>query len=343
MNVYPCSDLQQLDICINQLNKSLISYRWTEYDSKEHTAELIGFIEMSGLTYKYLKKLLFMHLSEWEFSIIIEMIHNSEGKVVKSNAFSFYSFFSRIHTYILYYVMEKDSIWLKNLIHELYHKSDTLGLKSLYQYFVNAYINVDYVEYIDLCHYAFYEIFKLIEKKNIIFNDLLNNNYAVLYILKDYVDLPDTKQLLISKKYKEYTTNVFDALERIFKTGVDNIIYKLQYERIIKMLHILNSEKMQSRRNKDPNLFNTIKSYIINIFSCKYCLQYDDYMIFLSEFIFRKRYISKILQQLSLEYIDTYFALLNTLCKNNNIKGIFRIEINLIKQQQILACNFLFS
>ena len=321
--VRTCSEYQQLDIYINDISQSLTHYSWTYCDLDEVRVKILPIITIPRVL-SDLKNI----LSKWEFEIISTDVLNKDIPIQDSDNIHFdtFLFYTNIYLYILYYLIEKDTRPFHDMIYDLYNNNDINGLQSLCSYFYASYLSVDNVQYIDKCHEGFRNIFNMMRAKISAFKI---DNYEITSIMKDYVYIPDKKEMIINNLYREYTSQIFKLLEEKCVASLNtDIAYKLQNTRLLKLLRIYNSSSKIII--KDHGIVDRCFNFIVNCVSSKCITVGNMSLMFVSTFLFRKRIIKYKLLQKSIPFIEHYFNKLKYIYTNQSIEHILDYENKII-------------
>ena len=320
--VYSCSEYQQLDIYINDICSSLSYYSWTYCELDELRARINPTISIPNYA-NDLKNI----LSTWEYEIINTNIINNNSPIrVYNHDFDDYSFYTNVYLYILYYLIDKDCSALRNMIYDIYDTYDINGLQSLCCYFYTSYLSIDNVQYIDNCHVGFRNIYKMIRIKS---NTTKIDNYEIISILNDYLNIPEPTEIIINTLYKRYIKEIFKILEEQNSNQITS--YKLQHSRLIKLLKMYNSPSKIIKQ--EHGIVKQWWDFIINCASLK-CIPKDNpILMFVSTFFFRKRIIKYKLLQKSFTEIENYFNKLNYIYKNQSIEHVLNYEKEFINLQ----------
>lgn len=327
--INPCDCYQEIDCFIKDIQDGLIWFHWTYCHIEDFENHLGNMFYSSEKDKNCIQNELNIYLSNWQYEIVKVIVdkfydddnNNAQYRIVH---FSYSELFMNVNLYLYYYVNNKDIRWLKETIYKIYDDCDVVGLKQLYQYFVQAYLNVDNVHNMEKCHSGFKSIHKLITSKC---NKVKVDNYEILYVLENYININNNKEIYIQNLYRKLTNELFDKL---YSTLLEKYEYdyKEQHQRTINLLKII----LSVNNHKQSTLLETLGlKFIYNIkYFCakKQHIKQNAILSFIAFYIFKKKYLFKKLELFEIDTIKKYFELMMELCrkiKPYNIEKVMKI------------------
>jgi hypothetical protein len=254
-----------------------------------------------------------LYLSNWQYLIIKRIIDDFyENYNIKNDykyvCYSLTELFKNINLYIYYYVCEQNVEWLKGTIYKIYDECDIIGIKKLYQYYIQAYLNIDHVFKIENCHNGFLGIHKLIQSKC---NSLKIDNYEILSVLQNYIKIEEmnNKEVHIKKRYKEYTDRVFYRLFELLKEK-KLIDYKEQHKRCVRLLEIFCCNEIPKYTYFLERLGLSCLYNLKYACCCKENIKLNFVYLYLSLYISKKEYVIGKLLRYDIKLVNKYFDVL---------------------------------
>jgi hypothetical protein len=285
-------------------------------------------------------------LAQWQIDIIKSVIDeyfvdiNKEKYNINYVYFSINGLLKNVHLYIFYVIREKNFEWLKKIIYQIYDNCDIQGLKNLFQYFIKAFLNLDHIMDIHFV-IGFKGIFKLIQTKC---ENCKINNYEIMSILKNYVEIPNKKDILINTLYKKYTNKIMTIIS-IMLQHIGEIYfnqYKEQLQRTKILVEYLLNNNMIPKKNKWSKHFSWFNNIKYRFFK-KQNIQTNIFLCYISNYISNKIFINQKLKSCSMfvveVYFETLFNLISKIRQDNIIKVlhiIMEVERIFINTNKVL-------
>lgn len=279
------------------------------------------------IEYETLKTKIIDYLGAWQYNIVKELIESNRMShppyitIGKDNIFNFGSLFNRLNVYIHYFICSKDDKWLEETLISLYKDFDLKSVDMLYQYYILSYLNLDYVYLIDMCSVGFDGIRKMIRKK--CNKCVINHSYELQMILKNYVDIPTTMNLIIEKGYHNFFIKFITKLNVILESK-ELSKHKEQSKRF---KYVINNIFKKNKRQPKVKRFSSYKVWFYffkYIFIKKEALfiNYNSKIcFFVSRYYMRNSYVKKQLANynsyLIISYLDVLDCLANTMNSEN--------------------------